>query len=51
LIEEPEEKITGTFGQKLESDVKARFDRTITAIFRVSKQGVEIKEKFNKNMN
>ena len=48
LVEDSGEKITGSFNQKLELDVKERFDRTVTANFRVSKQWVEIKEKFNK---
>ena len=48
LVEESEERIKGSFDQKLEPDVKAQFDRTLIAKFRVSKQWVEMKEKFNK---
>lgn len=48
LIEESGEKITGTFCQRMESDIKQRFDRTVLAKFRVTKKWVEIKEKFNK---
>jgi hypothetical protein len=48
LVEDSGEKITGQFNQKLESEVKARFDRTVIAKFLVSKKWVAIKEKFDK---
>lgn len=48
LVDESEEKITGSFNQKLESDIKDKFDKTSICKFRVSKQWIEIKDKFDR---